>query len=107
TKSFLTSTKFPQEKLQMFLRQRSIGLNKLKRAITGGTGWSRKVAVSQIESDDFATDFLHFRQHPIIDLKNGNHLILDIQFVGELLFTGVFFAIFGSLTSSMFDFTLG
>ena len=95
--NFLKSTKFPAQKLQTFLRKRSVRLNKLRQAITAGKRWTKTEAAKRIESDDFATDFLAFRQRPIIDLGNGKHLIVDIQFIGELLFTGIFFAIFDSL----------
>lgn len=99
SKTFLAQTGFPQELLDTFLRNRSIRLDALRREITGRKPWGKKHCVAVIESDDFATDFLAFRKHPLIDLENGKHLIIDIQFVGEMLFTGLFFEIFGSLRS--------
>jgi hypothetical protein len=99
SKTFLAQTGFPQEVLDTFLRNRSIRLDGLRREITGRKVWSKKHCIAVIESNDFATDFLAFRKHPLIDLENGKHLIIDIQFVGEMLFTGLFFEIFGSLRS--------
>ena len=79
------------------MRHRSIRLDALRRKVTGRKPWGKKHGISVMESDDFATDFLAFREHPLIDLENGKYLIVDIQFVGEMLFTGLFFEIFASL----------
>lgn len=97
TDTFLAPTGFPQEIFKTFLRNRSISLDGLRQEITCGKPWKRDHCIDMIESDVFATDFLAFRKHPIIDLENGKHLIIDIQFVAELLFTGLFFEIFFSL----------
>lgn len=95
--TFLASTGFPQEIFNTFLRNRSISLDGLRQEITQRKPWERDHCIDMIESDVFATDFLAFRKHPIIDLENGKHLIIDIQFVAEMLFTGLFFEIFFSL----------
>ncbi|MFQ5902477.1 MAG: hypothetical protein ACE5JO_02190 [Candidatus Binatia bacterium] len=97
SKTFLAHTGFPQELFVTFLRNRSIRLDALRQEITRGERWEKEHCIAVIESDDFATDFLAFRRHPLIDLENGKHLIIDIQFVAEMLFTGLFFDIFFSL----------
>jgi len=99
SKRFLATTGFPQELLTTFLRNRSIRLTALRREINSGKRWGKKRGIARIESYDFTTDFLAFRKHPLIDLENGKHLVIDIQFVGELLFTGLFFEIFDRLPS--------
>ena len=39
----------------------------------------------------FGTDFRVFRQYPLMNLGGGQHLILDLQFLEELLVSGIFF----------------
>ena len=97
SKTFLAQTGFPQQLFDTFLKHRGISLGALRREIAEGQPWDRNRCTKLIESDDFATDFLAFRKHPLIDLENGKHLIIDIQFVAEMLFTGLFFEIFFSL----------
>lgn len=97
SKTFLAQTGFPQQLFDTFLNHRSIPLDALRHEIASGKPWEKKRSTKLIESDDFATDFLAFRKHPLIDLENGKHLIIDIQFVAEMLFTGLFFEILFSL----------
>jgi hypothetical protein len=87
-KSFLVGSDFPQETFEVFLRNGSVPLGELRKQIRATEDWGN--CTNAIEADNFATDFLAFRKHPIIDLKNGKYLIIDMQFVAELLFTGVF-----------------
>lgn len=39
----------------------------------------------------FGTDFRVFRDHPLMDLGAGQHLVLDLEFLEELVGAGVFF----------------
>lgn len=95
--SYLMHTGFPKDVFAQFLRSRSISIQMLANEITGGCKWDREHFKTVAESDSFTTDFLPFRKHPLVDLENGKHLIIDIQFVAELLFTGLFFEIFFSM----------
>lgn len=96
-KTFLATTPFPQEVFESFLSNCGIRLETLRNEITGGKPWDKESCISAIESDEFTSDFLAFRKHPIVDLENGKYLITDIQFVADMLITGLFFEIFNSL----------
>ena len=47
----------------------------------------------------FATDFRLIRENPILNIEGDDHLVLDVQFLAELLFRGLFFKLFFSLPS--------
>ncbi len=97
--TFLSQTKLNPAILDQFLSKRSATVDVLRSKITGGPYWTLDDARRQLTSPLYGTDFLPFREYPILDLQNGKYLILDLQFVTELLFTGLYFQIFSALES--------
>jgi len=45
----------------------------------------------------FPTDFRVIREYPLMNIDNENHIVLDLQFLAELLFSGLFFQLLFSL----------
>jgi len=85
--------------LDGFLRRRSLSFEQLRQRIAGSGGWLRDEFMAHVSDPGFATDFRVFRQFPIVDLGQGEHLILDMQFLEELIGTGLFFNLLGQLDS--------
>lgn len=95
--TFVGQTRFSPSVLESFLAKRSATFATLRAAITGGGRWTPDEAREQVASSLFGPDFLVFRECPIMDLENGNYLILDLQFLAELLSNGLYFDVFSSL----------
>jgi hypothetical protein len=88
---------------EQFLNARSLPLEDFREKITGGAGWDKASFLTAIESDQFATDTLAIKTHPLLRLSNGRVLILDIQYVSELLIYGLYWRIVGSLARKQGD----
>jgi hypothetical protein len=96
-KTFVSKTAFPQDKLEQFLKARSLSLQALRKRITGGNAWDKKGFCDAIKSDQFATDTLAVKAYPLLQWSEGKTLILDIQYVSELLIYGLYWRIVDSL----------
>src|SRR5207253_3487013 len=44
-----------------------------------------------IGRSQFMSDFRALREHPVLAVEGNKHIILDVQFFTELLFSGLFF----------------
>jgi len=97
---FLSETRLPPAVMDKFLANRSITRSGLRAKLTSGAAMSREEYTAQMSGPIFATDFRAFREHPLVDLADGNHMVLDLQFLTELLFSGLFFHLFFSLPSA-------
>ena len=97
---FLSQTRFPQSILDQFLSVRSRQASRLRDMLTGDTPWNRDRFVALMTDKTFAVDFLTFRKYPLLDLGGDNYLILDVQFLAELLFSGLFFHLLFELPSA-------
>jgi hypothetical protein len=96
-KTFVSKTNFPQDKLEQFLKARSLSLQAFQKRITGGSEWDKKGFCDAIKSDQFATDTLAVKAYPLLQWAEGKTLILDIQYVSELLIYGLYWRIVDSL----------
>jgi hypothetical protein len=83
--------------LDKFLRARSLSFEKFRERITGGEQWNRDVFSERVKSRGFCTDFRDFRRFPLMDLQDGNHLVIDLQFLEELLITAPLFQLLNQL----------
>lgn len=96
----LSETKLPREVMDQFLTNRSIKRSDLRDRIAPGGTMGRAEYIAAMAGPIFATDFRVFRERPLMVLANGDHIILDLQFLTELLFSGLYFNLFFSLPSS-------
>jgi hypothetical protein len=101
--TFLSRTKLSPAVLEAFLQKHSRTATYLRKTITRDMQWDLNDIKKQFASAFFATDFLVFRKYPILDLENGKYLILDFQFLTDLLYSGLYFDIFFSLDNSNRD----
>jgi hypothetical protein len=95
--TFLSDTSLPRPFLDKFLASRSLTLAGFRQEITGGKLWGCDDFIQHAKAKGFATDFRVFRRYPLMDLGNGQHLILDLQFLEELPAAGVFFHLLNQL----------
>lgn len=96
-KTFVSQTSFPREKLEHFLNKRSLSLQGFRELITGGEGWDKEAFLTAIRSDQFAADTLAFKTYPLLQWSEGRTLIVDIQYVSEILIYGLYWRIVDQL----------
>jgi hypothetical protein len=90
----LEQTTFPREVFQRFLNDASVSFDSIRWKLSGTEGgWDEKRLTELLGSAIFATDFLALREQPILDLNGGRYLVLDPDFLGELLSSGILFQI--------------
>jgi hypothetical protein len=93
----LAQTAVPKSHLDTFLSRRSWTFDRFQREMTGGRALSESEFASRVTASGFATDFRVFREHPLMDLGNGRHLVLDLEFLEELVGAGLFFHLLSRL----------
>jgi len=96
-KTFVSKTNFPQEKFEHFLKERSLSLEAFRERITTGKEWDKETFLTTIKSDQFATNTLAFKTYPLLQWSEDKTLIIDIQYVSELLIYGLYWRIVDSL----------
>lgn len=102
-KTFFSATNFPQAKLEHFINARSLPLRGFRERITESAGWGKDDFLAAIASEQFATDTLAIKEHPFLQLEDDRALILDIQYVSELLIYGLYWRIVNSLERKQRD----
>lgn len=95
--SFLSQTALSQELLTKFLRGRSLTIEKFRARVAEDASWNRSEFIGRAGIPGFCTDYRVFRECPLMDLGAGQHLILDLQFLEELVGTGLFFHLLNQL----------
>jgi hypothetical protein len=89
---------FPQALVEKFVAKRGLDLSGLKDQLGRGIVGGREDFKSEMARRAFLTESLNvFRQNPLLRLDNGRTLILGIQFLAELLTSGVYWSIFDGL----------
>jgi hypothetical protein len=96
---FLSETNFPQDVFDEFLAKRSLQISQMQDKLTGASPMDADGFAAKMADPMFPTDFLGMREHPLIDVGNDDHIVLDVQFLAELLFRGLFFGLLSSLPS--------
>lgn len=102
-KTFFSKINFPQEKLEQFLSARSLPTQGFREKITQGDGWDKESFYTAVELDQFANDTLVFKTYPFLHLEEGRELIVDIQYVSEILIYGLYWRIVESLQGKQKD----
>lgn len=95
--TFVSQTNFPREKLEHFLKERSLPLQGFREQITGGEEWDNEAFMTAVRSDRFAADTLVFKTYPLLRRDEGGTLIVDILYVSEILIYGLYWRIVGQL----------
>lgn len=91
--TFFSKTKFPRQKLEHFLNERSQPLQWFRDQFAPGGAWDKPALVTAINSEQFATNTLPFKAYPFLQWGDGRTLVLDIQYVSELLIYGLYWRI--------------
>jgi len=102
-KTFFSKINFPEEKFEQFLSVRSLPARGFREKITAGDGWDKESFFAAIGLDQFANDTLVFKAHPFLHFEDGRELILDIQYVSEILIYGLYWRIVESLQGKQKD----
>ena len=103
SRSLLTNVKIPQSDLDMFLAKRSISLADLRNRLTANKPWTEVEYSRQMEGSKFRTDFLAFREFPLVAMSETEYVIPNLQFLTELMFSGLFFELYFSFPSKKRD----
>jgi hypothetical protein len=99
SRTLLTNVKIPQSVLDTFLAKRSISLADLRNQLTANIPWTEDEYARQMEDSKFRTDFLLFRQFPLVAMRDTEYVIPNLQFLTELMFSGLFFELYFSVPS--------
>jgi hypothetical protein len=92
---------FPSAILRKFVRDRALTVTALRKRLGDGKPLTRKNFAEDFEQTSFLTESLNiFRQHPLVKLDATRVLILDLEFLAELLTSGVYWSIFDSLPAN-------
>lgn len=92
-RTFVSKTNFPQDKFEHFLNERSLSLEAFRERITGGKEWDKASFSAALKTDQFATDTLTVKTYPLLKWDDGKALILDSQYVSDLLIYGLYWRI--------------
>lgn len=96
-KTFVSKTKFPQELLEKFLAARSLSPDEFQKRIADSGKWEKKDFSENISPDDFGSNTLLIKTYPLLQWTKGRTLILDSQYVSEILIYGLYWRIVDSL----------
>jgi hypothetical protein len=102
-KTFVSKTKFPQELLEKFLAARSLSPDEFQKRIADGGKSQKKDFSANINSDDFGANTLLIKTYPLLQWTKGRTLILDSQYVSEILIYGLYWRIVDSLDPKKAD----
>jgi hypothetical protein len=92
---------FPPGILKKLVKERAPTASALRKSLRGGKPLTRKSFSEELGRRSFLTESLNvFRQSPLLKLDANRVLILDLDFLAELLTSGVYWNIFDSLPSN-------
>jgi hypothetical protein len=99
--ALLVHTNFPLEVFQRFLDAAGVSLDDIRQKLSGGVGgWDECALSNLLGSTVFATEFLALRERPILRLDADRYLVLDPDFLGDFLSSGVLFQLRASIPAS-------
>jgi len=102
-KTFVSKTKFPAELLERFLTARSLSPEQFQERIAAGGKWGKKEFSALVKSDEFGADTLLIKTYPLLQWTRGRTLILDGQYVSEILIYGLYWRIVDNLDRKQAD----
>jgi hypothetical protein len=89
---------FPTAILRKLVKDRALTAAAFRKRLSGGKPRTRKAFGEELERHSFLTESLNdFRHYPFMKLDANRVLILDLEFLTELLTAGVYWNIFDSL----------
>jgi hypothetical protein len=89
---------FPARILESFVKARALDISEFGKHLTGDTPPTRDNFLEELRHRAFLTDSLNcFRRFPLLKIDANRVLILDLQFLVELLTSGVYWSIFDGL----------
>jgi hypothetical protein len=89
---------FPEQTLRRLVDERALTSAALRQRLGGGVAGTRVEFSDELARRSFLTESLNiFRQNPLIRMDSDRVLILDLEFLAELLTAGVYWNIFDSL----------
>jgi len=89
---------FPEEILLNLIADRALTISEFRERLAGGTPHDRRSFAEEIRQRQFLTDSLNlFRQFPLLRLGENRILIFHLQFLVELLTSGVYWSVFDGL----------
>ena len=103
SKTLLANVKLSQAALDTFLDNRSISVTDLKEKLASGKPWTAEEYELLMSKNQFRTDFLPFRQFPLVAMSPTEYVVPNLQFLTELMFSGLFFELFYSFPSKKRD----
>lgn len=90
----LKKSSFPPGAFQHFLDDSSFDSDALRAKLSGqDTGWDEGMVSELLTISTFRSDFLAFRERPILRLENRRYLVLCGHFLADLLSIGIVFQI--------------
>ena len=96
-----SQTDFPQELLIKMVDARARNVQQFRMLLGGGEEQTREKFADELKRKSFLTESLTcFRNFPMLRMDSDQVLILDLQFVVELLTSGVYWSIHDNLPDS-------
>jgi hypothetical protein len=101
TRKVFATTGFPQDLLEKMLESRARTVEEFREQLGKGKALTREEFGKELSRKPFLTDSLNiFRQRPFVRLDAQHILILDVQFLAELLTLGIYWGIHDNLSSN-------
>jgi hypothetical protein len=98
TRQVFSLVGFPPRMLRKLVKDRALTTEEFRKRLGGGKARTRKAFGEELQRRSFLTESLNlFRQFPLMKLDTNRVLILDLEFLAELLTGGVYWNIFDSL----------
>jgi hypothetical protein len=95
---------FPTEVLRILVDDRALSAPELVDRLSGGEPLTRESFDQELAQRAFLINSLNvFRQYPLVKMDSDRVLILDLEFLVELLTAGVYWNIFDSLPTDQRD----
>src|SRR5262249_35005672 len=93
---------FPPGVLRRLVNDRALSAAAFRKKLSGGAPPRAGAFAKEIGRRAFLTESLNiFRQSPLLKLDRNRMLILDLDFLVELLTSGVYWSIFDSLPNNL------
>ena len=93
---------FPPGILRRLVNDRALSAAAFRRKLSGGAPRGRRNFGEELGRRSFLTESLNiFRQSPLLKLDHNRMLILDLDFLVELLTSGVYWSIFDGLPRNL------
>jgi hypothetical protein len=97
-KEIFAQTGVPQELLEKFLNARARTLDEFRGVLTNGAVSTQAIFSDELKRRPFLTESLNvFRKYPLLTLDSERVLMLDVQFLAELMTSGVYWSIHDAL----------